>query len=403
MSSESTYRTADLRQAMVFLTIVSIALPIGMSTFQALLNNYAVDVIGLNGEQNGFMQSLREVPGFLAFTAVFVLFVLREQTFAVLSLAVFGVGICITGFLPSVYGLYFSVVLMSIGFHYFETMRQSLSLQWLPMGETPRLLGRLMSIGAISSLLTFGAIWLAINYLHLDYQWLYIGGGGIVLCLSLYLAVLFPRVESPVTQNKRIVLRKRYWLYYSLTFLSGARRQIFIAFAAFLLVKKFGYDLSSMTLLMLINHIVSGLFAEKIGVLIDKIGERRSLTIEYVGLVMVFVSYAFVESATVAGGLYVLDHLLFAMAIALKTYFQKIADPADIASTASVSFTINHIAAVIVPSILGIIWMFSHSLVFLIGAGFALVSLLLSQNVPLAPSIGNETIFNKQKLRATQP
>ncbi len=103
-----------------------------------------------------------------------------------------------------------------------------------------------------------------------------------------------------------------------------------------------------------------------------------------------FTTYAFVENATLAAGLYVIDHIFLAMAIALKTYFQKIADPADIASTAGVSFTINHIAAVVLPVVLGYVWLESPSAVFLIGTGFAVLSLGLSQLIPWLPQPGTE-------------
>ena len=105
-----------------------------------------------------------------------------------------------------------------------------------------------------------------------------------------------------------------------------------------------------------------------------------------------FVSYAFVDNHVVAGGLYVIDHLFFAMAIAIKTYFQKIADPADISSTAGVSFTINHIAAVFIPAACGLLWRFSPSAVFLAGAAMAAVSLVLALNVPHDPEPGNEVV-----------
>ena len=106
-------------------------------------------------------------------------------------------------------------------------------------------------------------------------------------------------------------------------------------------------------------------------------------------------AYAFVDNAYLAAGLYVADHLFFALAIAIKTYFQKIADPADIASTAGVSFTINHIAAVAIPAALGLVWIVSHSAVFLIGAAFAVGSLVLSQNIPARPREGNEVVFGR--------
>lgn len=389
-----------IRTPFAFLVIASVAMPIGMSVWQALLNNYAVEQVGFTGLENGIMQSIREVPGFLAFTTVFVLLVLREQTFAVLALAVFGLGIAITGLLPTVYGLYFAVVLMSLGFHYFETIRQSLSLQWLPKRATPRLLGRLLSIGSITAFITFLSVFALVQWLNASYLLIYGLAGVIVVALAGFLAIAAPRFESKVEQRKQIVLRKRYWLYYGLTFLSGARRQIFIAFAGFLLVERFGFSVAHMTALLLVNHLVNWFAAERIGAWIGRIGEKRALTIEYIGLTVIFSCYAFVETPWVAALLYVLDHLFFAMGIAIKTYFQKIADPADIASTAGVSFTINHVAAVIIPAILGYVWLESHEAVFLIGAAFAVCSLTLAQNVPNDPSQGNEVQYEPTFVRA---
>ena len=185
--------------------------------------------------------------------------------------------------------------------------------------------------------------------------------------------------------------------YYSLTFLAGARRQIFVVFAGFLLVEKFDFPIEDVVILTLVNAALTFYLAPKIGKLISRIGERRALTLEYTGLILVFVSYAFVDTLTVAVLLYLLDHLFFAMAIAIKTYFQKIADPADIAATSSISFTINHIAAVVLPALLGIVWVFNSSAVFLIGAGIAALSLGLSQLIPDSPQPDFET-----KLSASQ-
>ena len=203
----------------------------------------------------------------------------------------------------------------------------------------------------------------------------------------------FPIFSETVPQNKGLILRRRYWLYYALTFFSGARRQIFVVFAAFMMVEKFGYSVAEVTLLFGVNYAFNFLFAERIGKWIGKIGERKALTLEYVGLIGVFVSYGLVEDSRVAAALYIIDHMFFAMAIAMKTYFQKIADPKDMAASAGVSFTINHIAAVIIPALLGIVWVWSSTLVFFIGAGFALCSLVLSQNIPLRPAPGNEVLY----------
>ena len=148
------------------------------------------------------------------------------------------------------------------------------------------------------------------------------------------------------------------------------------------MVEKFEYTAAQVTLLFLINYLFNWLFAEKVGKIIHIFGEKKSLTFEYVGLIIIFISYGLVTNAYIAATLYVIDHMFFALAIAINTYFQKIADPKDIASSAGVSFTINHIAAIFVPVILGFIWIYSNSLVFYIGAVFALLSLIATQLMP---------------------
>ena len=381
------------------LILMSIAMPIAFNAWSAMLNNFVVEKAAFTGVEIGILQSLREVPGFLSFTLIFVLLVIKEQTFAVFSLALLGLGVCLTGFFPTVYGLYFTTILMSIGFHYFEAVKQSLSLQWLPKEEAPIILGKLLAVGSLTSLIVYGCLWTLLEFFQLPYWINFAIAGGICIFLALVMFIFYPAFPSKVEQNQNLVLRKRYWLYYLLTFLSGARRQIFVVFAAFLMVEKFGYSASQVTLLFLVNYAFNYLFAEKIGSLIGKFGERRALTFEYIGLIIVFIAYGLVENATVAAFLYILDHMFFALAIAITTYFQKIADPKDMASNAGVSFTINHIAAIVVPALLGLVWMWSHSLVFYIGAIFALLSLIAAQFIPKAPSPDNETrIAFKSKL-----
>ncbi|MEQ8286502.1 MFS transporter [Thalassospira sp.] len=380
------------RNPEVLLILMAAAMPLSFSTWMALLNNFSVEMADFTGREIGILQSLREIPGFLAFTAIFVLLILREQTFALLSLLVLGIGVAISGYFPTVVGLYCTTVLMSIGFHYFETMQQALSLQWVKKERTAIVMGKQLSAKSISSLVMFGVVWVMLEVFAVEYRYVYLFGGALTVIAALFIWGAFPKFSDTHPQTKKLILRKRYWLYYALTFMSGARRQIFTVFAGFLMVEKFGYDAATITLLYLLNHAINMFLAPKIGKLIAKWGERRALSFEYIGLFCVFVSYAFVENHVIAGGLYVIDHLFFAMAIAIKTYFQKIADPADISSTAGVSFTINHIAAVFIPVAFGLLWLISPSAVFLAGAAMAAVSLILAFNVPNDPEPGNEVV-----------
>ncbi len=373
------------------LIILASAMPLAFTTWMTLLNNFVIEKASFSGTEIGILQSLREIPGFLAFGAVFVLLIMKERTLAIVSMLFLGGGVFVTGFYPSAMGLYITTVIMSIGFHYYETMQMSLTLQWMSKEEAPRSMGRQTAARSFTSLIAYGIIWLVMEWLDLGYNWVYMLGGGLCILLTLYVTFAMPVHEAVEEQHKHMVLRKRYWLYYAITFMGGARRQIIVVFAGFLMVEKFGYDVATITLLYLANHVISMWIAPKIGSWITKWGERRALVVEYVGLILVFAGYAITESAEVAAVLYVLDHLFFAFAIAQKSYFQKIANPKDIASTAGVSFSINHIAAVVIPFLFGsYLWTKDPAYVFIAGSAMAIVSLILAFNIPDDPEPGNE-------------
>jgi len=392
---------ARWRRPEILLFLMAAAVPFSFATWMALIDNFAVHRAGFGGAEIGLLQSLREVPGFLAFAVVFVLLVMREQTLAYVALALLGIGTALTGFFPSFVGLALTTFLMSAGFHYYETVQGSLALQWIPKTRAPETLGRIVAVRSLASIGTFVLVWLAFDHLRLDFRWVYLLGGGVTAAVAFAVWLSFPRYAEHVEQNKHMVLRRRYWLFYALTFMAGARRQIFVVFAGFLLVRKFGFDVATISLLFLVNASISAVLAPRVGRLIGRFGERKALLFEYAGLIVVFSGYALVQDPRLAGGLYVFDHLFFALAIALKTYFQKIADPADIASTAGVSFTISHIAAVVLPAAYGLLWLVSPALVFLSGAALAGVSLLLALNVPARPAPGNEVVIGPRHARGT--
>jgi len=379
------------------LITMAFIMPLVFSVWMVLLNNFVIEKAQFTGTEIGILQSLREIPGFLAFTTIYLLLFIKEQKLALISLAITAIGVTITGYFPSAFGLYITTVIMSVGFHYFETVNQSLTLQWINKKETAHFLGRMLSAKSAASLLAFSSIWLLMEQFSWSYKATYTLFGILALVLTLLLALAFKQFPVKVEQEKKLILRRRYWLFYALTFFSGARRQIFVVFAGFLMVEKFGYSVANVSALFLINYVFNWLFAAKIGKLIGKIGERNVLRFEYIGLIIIFIAYGLVDNEYLAATLYVIDHLFFALAIAIKTYFQKIANPEDIASSAGVSFSINHIAAVVIPALLGMLWIINSSWVFYIGAGFALCSFLLSLLIPRNPRQGIEFRFLEQK------
>ena len=360
------------------LYLLSAAVPFSFVAWSALLNNFVVEVAQFDGEKIGMLQSIREIPGLLAFSIVFVLLIFRQQSAAYLSLFLLGFGTLITGFFPSTYGLYTSTLIMSIGFHYMETLHNSLSLQWIPKKNAPSFLGKLSSLRSFIGLGTLGAVYVLMQFLHVSYEVLYMLFGGITITLGIVAWRGFEHFKDDVVQETKLFLRQKYWLFYLLTFLAGARRQIVVVFAGFLLVEKFDFSVQNMVLLLIANTIINMICAPYAGRLIERFGEKVSLRFEYLSIITIFILYGFEQTKEMAIGLYILDNLFFTIAIALKTYFQKIADPKDIAVTSGVGFAINHIAAVSLPFTLGILWMNSHSAVFFVGAGIGVFSFILT-------------------------
>ena len=383
-------KTVKSNPMYVYLMALTIGATIGMQAWTTLFNNFAVGVAHLDGDRIGIIQSIREVPGFLAFLAILVIRFIPEHRLSAVSILLMGLGIAITGTLPSFGGLILTTMLMSLGFHYFETTKMSLTLQYFQRDTSPWVFGKLRSISAASNIVV--GIFIFCMATVFDFSGMYmIIGGGLVL-VALWGLCQSPTHADTVPQRRRMILRKRYWLYYFLTFMAGARRQIFIAFAVLLLVQKFGYSVQAVTALFVVNNTINYFLSPTIGRAIIRFGERRVLTLEYACLIAVFLAYAATDSKWVVGGLYILDHIFFNFGIAISTFFQKVGDPQDVAPTMAVGFTINHIAAVFLPAIGGYLWIIDYRIPFLAGAGMALVSLAAVQMIRVpAPSPFSET------------
>lgn len=385
------------RRPVTLLFLMAAGMPIAFATWSALLNNFVIEVAQFDGSDIGWLHTVREIPGFFAIGVIALIMVIREQVLGIVSLGLLGVATAVTAWFPSLGGILTITMLSSIGFHYYETVNQSLQLQWLPKDRAPQILGWLLAAGSAATLIAYVLIVLSWETLGLTYNMVYMLAGGVTALIGIFCLLAYPQFEAPNPQRKKFVLRRRYWLYYALQFMAGARRQIFTVFAGFMMVERFGFDVHEVTGLYLINLVANMVLAPVFGKIVARFGERRALVFEYTGLVTVFVLYGgiywFGWGVLLASILYVVDHMFFALALALKTYFQKIADPGDIAPTAAVAFTINHIAAVFLPALLGYLWLVSPGSVFFLAAGMAGVSLTLALLIPRHPEPGYETIF----------
>jgi hypothetical protein len=380
-------RASGRADILLFLLVSTIASTAGIQAWQTLINNFAVDSAHLGADAIGFVQSIREVPGFLSMLVIYVLFVLSEQRAASLSILVLGIGLAATGYFPSFWGLTFTTLVMSTGFHYYEPLNQSLTLQHFNTFEAPVVLSHVRAVGALANI----AVGILIYFLSeaMGYKGMFALVGAIVAAVGVWGLCKKPCETSGTPQKKKMYLRRKYWLYYVLTFLEGSRRQIFIVFAVFLLVKKFDYSIQAISILFIINNAINYFLNPLIGRAINRFGERQLLTVEYAGMILVFLTYAYTDSHIVAGIMYVLDFLIFNFNVGVRTYYQKIAAPEDMASGMAMGFTINHIAAVVVPVLGGVLWMVDYKIPFFIGVGLGVFSLALTQciRIPAKPAV----------------
>ena len=366
-----------------YLVVLTISSTVGLQTWTTLFNNFAVDVAGLQGNHVGMIQSIREIPGFLALLAVYVMLVIREHRLSAISILILGAGLAATGFFPTFAGIAITTLISSFGFHYYETTNMSLTLQYFKKDESPWVFGKLTSLAAATSIGIGLLIWGMTSFL--DFTQVYFVVGVLIATAGLWaLLTRDPTDINIIPQRKQMVLRKKYWLFYFLTFMAGARRQVFIAFSVLLLVQKFQYTVQEVTILFIINNTINYFLSPLVGKSIIRFGERKVLSLEYLSVIFLFTAYATTDSKLLVAFIYILDQIFFTFAIAIRTYFQKVGDPRDIAPSMAMGFTINHLAAVFLPAIGGMLWVIDYRIPFFAGAAMGVVSLLAVQKIKTA-------------------
>lgn len=278
-----------------FLFLLTLGTTLGYQGWTLLYTNFAVESAHLSAADNGLVQSLREVPGLLGFLIIPLLLVMKEHRVAAVAALATGLGTALTGFFPSFVPVILTTLLMSFGFHFFEAVNQSLLLQYFDVRTTPVVMGKLRGLAAGGSLAASVFVFFCSDFLPYTMMFLIVG----VLCMFTGVWGLFldPTNKELPIQSKKMVFRRKYWLFYLLTLFLGARRQIFIVFALFLLVEHFRFSVNTVSVLFMINYAINWFLNPLIGRTINRIGERKLLSIEYSTAILVFTGYATTGSA----------------------------------------------------------------------------------------------------------
>jgi predicted MFS family arabinose efflux permease len=385
----------DTKKLFRILALANFFLYFGFNVWRAVFNNYAVEELGVRAHQMGILQSLRELPGLMGFVLGFLVLWLSEMRLMGLSVLLLGLGLLVSGGASGLGVLILGTMVVSIGFHFFYPSNSSVVLMEVGKDEAPKVLGGLRSVSSFAAVLGTLVIWIfvegvqfgPINISAWGYRTTFYVAGTVVIIGSLF-ALRNGQRQRVRREKRKVVFRREYWLYYLLTFMMGSRRHIFTTFAIFMLVDIYGIDVRQTALLFLVNHLISTYAAAQLGKLVARFGERKVLTVNFIGLIGVFLGYAYVPYVPILFALFILDHIFFGFNLAVDSYFQKIArSPTEITSNVSMAQTINHVSALVVPVLGGILWtQIAPSATFLAGVVIALISLVLVQFIRTSPS-----------------
>ena len=369
---------SDWGSNLILLAAAVFLLNIGFEgIYMSIYNNFIADDIGVNPGQLGIIESIRETPGFFsAFIAAFTMQI-PSPVLGGLMLLIMSTGIAVFSQVHTVNSLIFWAVFWSVGFHCWAPLEPAMVLSLTKDEGKGKRLGQMSRVRNAAALVGMGLV--AIIGTQDILRSMFLVSGAAIATAAF--TVFFVSREATHIKMPRLVIKSKYKLYYALSFFQGFRKQIFTTFAVFSLIRIYNTNVRIVARLMTVNRIANLIFAPIIGRVVDRIGERKALSICYSALTAIFLGYALVHDRRILYVLYCLDSFVYMFSIAQTTYLNKIAPPEDIRPSLSMSVTMNHVASVIVPITGGMLWevLGRYEIIFFIGAGVALVSLLTAQ------------------------
>ena len=323
--------------------------------------NFFVDTLGLTGAQVLWLEGIREIPGLalILIAAATMHLALSHRT--AVSVLVMGVGYILYASVRSYTALLAVAIVASFGMLYWLPLNNALGLSLSTKERSGRILGLLSSVGSLATIAGMGVISLIAGlFPSLNLRSYYVAGGAVIVIGALLYAWLPPSIGSTEIRQPRLLLKRRYWLYYVLTFFQGSRKQVLHTFGALVLVQQFGLQVWEISALFVASALVNFASAPLLGYLLDRFGERKTLSISYLLLVLCCVGFATLGSVWVLAVLFVAIKLLVVLGIGLPTYVNRIAPPEELTPTLSAGLSINHVTSVAMPIVAGVLLPIIH-------------------------------------------
>jgi MFS family permease len=386
---------SQLARGFVLLAITMFSMTISMNLVESIQPNFFREEIGMTGALNGYLIAIREVPGFLLIFVAAILLRLGLAKATAISLVIAGVGYALFAPTTSFWMVIIPTLISSIGYHSWLQLQPALGLSLAKAGTEGETLGRLNSIGFFGNMLAMIAV--VVSFFAIE-RWTDIDQGPILRAIFVIagIAAVIGAVaiwRFPVSANDRaaarvaprITWRREYRLYYWLALLDGSRMQIYFAFAAFVLVEQFDVDVIRLNILLIVAALIKWRTGPAIGRLVDRHGEKRTLTIAYCAHLVVFLLFAFAPNVWVAYLAYLGYNYLFLFSIGTTTYLKKICRREDLAPSLAMGLSLAHMTAVVVPVFAASLWdRLGYQFPFIFGTVFIFASLYATQKIDVA-------------------
>jgi MFS family permease len=383
-ASTSAGTQRNLRRELILFLFASAALGVTFGIFETTFNNYLNDVFAISAEARGKLEFPRELPGFLVTLMgglLFFLSVTRMGVLSALGIAVGIVGLAFTG--EGYTRMILFMVIWSAGNHLLMPVTGTIALSLAPPRQRAARMGQIGAVGMGAIIIGAAVVVAGLDYIDIGYRgtFLIAAAGAVVAALFIGLLRPLPKREG---RRPKLVVKRRYGLFYLLNVFSGARKQIFLVFGVWVLVKVFEQPASMIAKLWIVASALGIVFHPLLGKLIDRVGERAILMANAAVIVIICLGYGFAHLLPIAHPVwivyacYVIDNLVFATAMARATYLDKIAEhEEDIHATLSMGVSIDHAVSMSLPAVGGMVWEhYGYPWVFVGAAAIAVLNLI---------------------------
>lgn len=380
------------RKDLILFLIASAFLGVSQSIDSSVFNNFLHDTFDITVSQRTILEFPRELPGFLVVFVSGALLALGDVRIASIANILAALGMMGLGYFSKSFGVMMIwMTIYSMGQHLFLPVSNSIGMNLADKNNMGKILGRINGVNTAAFLLTSLGTAFVFRFIKVSYPLAYTVGAIAFLCSALLIFNMTPHRTK--LNGKRLFIRKEYSLFYWLSVVYGARKQIFITFGPWVLIKVFNQGVTTFAMLGFIVAGIGMFFKPLVGSLIDKKGERFVLAAEAILLIVVCMGYALagrlglpVETALyITAGCYILDQMLTAAGMARSTYLKKIAvKPEEVSPTLSMGISMDHAVAMVVPWLGGLVWnVFGYEVVFVLGALIACTNLFMTRFISI--------------------